>query len=126
MKTNQGTDVQASSLSERPRDGDHTLGFGGNGVEGSNREIEGVSVVASRADIPDGGGDGLSVVVVLDVDDFTTEVGSLGEVVTPVAVGINGNSVLGVRVVSVCQDCNETVRANTHCPHAPAFPFWWK
>lgn len=96
---NHDTDDQASSLSERPRDGDHTLSLGGDGVEGTDGEIKRVSVVASRANVPDGGGNSLAVVVVLDVDDFAAKVGSLREVVTPVAVGINGNSVLGVGVV---------------------------
>lgn len=91
--------VQASSLSERPFDGDHTLGFGGNGVEGADGQVKRVAVVTCGANVPDGGGNGSSRVCVLDVDHLAAEVGTLREVLSPVTVGVDGDSVLGVRVV---------------------------
>ena len=87
-----------SALSERPLNGDHAVGLGGDGSEGTDGEVEGVTVVASGADIGDHGGDSLSVVGVLDVDPSAAVAGALGEVGSPVSVGVNGDDlvVLGV------------------------------
>lgn len=80
-----------------PGDGDHAVRLGGDGGEGADGEVERVAVDAGGADVGDGGGDGLAVVVVLDGQGSAAVLGLNAEVGPPSRV--NGDNVSRVRVV---------------------------
>lgn len=82
---------------EPPDDGDLALPFLCDLVEGSGREIERVSVGASRANVLDLSDDSLSVLGVLDGDVLSAVLADDAEVGPPCLV--NGDQGLGVRVV---------------------------
>jgi len=84
-------------LVEGPLDGDHAVGLGGDGSESTDGEVERVGVVAGGADVLDLGGDGLSVVGVLDGHPLAAKVGLLAEVGPPSLV--DGDEGGRVRVV---------------------------
>lgn len=87
-----------SGLREPPVDGYLTIRLGGDGGEGSDREIERVSVGAGGAHIGDGGGDLFAVLGVLDGDGSATVLRGLTEGSTPPGL-VDGDDVVRVGVV---------------------------
>lgn len=86
-------------LSPGPGDGDLSVGLGGDGGEGTDREVERVVRDTGGADIGDLSSDRLSVVGVDNVDPLATEVrGSTRVVVLPPSVGVDSNDLVRVGV----------------------------